>query len=1277
MRSTLTPRPARYFQWIILLFCMVCSTVLLAGEPVHLSGTISWNPVQTVQDSGQAVIRILSFKGSVQGGSRGLLPQYLLRVTASGTGEVAVSATLSDMVFQPLTPEETEALGDPASFPVQIEPQVSLEYTRKVPVSVITFFPFRQNPGTGMPEKLVSFQLTYTTSGASALSLKASSSEFASHSVLATGTWYKFAVTGEGIYKLTYEDLKNTAVSQPGVDPRTIRIFSNGGGMVPEANSAPRYDDLTEQAIQVVGEEDGSFDPGDYILFFGQSQDRWHYDTQGKLFHHIKNVYSDKTYYFLTFGNGQGKRIQTDPGTTATPTNTITRFNDYAYYEQNTLNLIQSGREWYDQEYFDVTSTRTYSFQFPHAVLSSPGVLTAVVAARSTNGSSSFTLGVDGQVLGNISIPSVPDDFLAVYARERSASVAFTPTSETATVTLTYNRPDYSAIGYLNYLEVNVMRDLVLTGGQMEFRSVTSAGAGKTAEFKLSTQGQPVTIWDVTTMGDPFLIQASNASGQTTFRVATDTLREFIAFDGSTFLTPELVGQVGNQDLHGTTSADLIIISHPDFLSEAERLAEFHRTHDGMDVLVTTTDKVYNEFSSGSQDISAIRDFLRMLYTRGTQGKLPRYLLLFGDASYDYLDRGQNNSNFIPAYESPESLDPIESYVTDDFFVLLDPNEGSGTGGSLDMGVGRLPVLNTDEARSAVDKILKYSMNSDTVRNDWRNVLCFVADDEDGDLHMQQAEALTSGIKASYPVYNIDKIYVDAYQQIATPGGQRAPDVNDAINKRIGKGALVISYTGHGGEVGWGHERFLEVADIDSWTNLANMPVFVTATCEFSRYDDPSRASAGELVFLNPTGGGIALFTTARPTFAGSNFSLATNFFDAAFQKVNGQYLRLGDLIMNSKNSTGASANTRKFVLLGDPALMMAYPEHNVITTSVTADTLKALSQVTISGEVHDYNGLLMTGFDGQLFTTVFDKPTEIQTLGDNGSPVMNFDLQKNQIYKGQAQVSQGTFSFSFIVPKDIAYNFGGGKISYYARSSDSDANGYDDITVGGYDNAAFADNLGPGIQLFMNDRNFVNGGITNENPVLLAYITDESGINTVGNGIGHDITLVLDEESQNPSILNDYYVSDLDTYKSGSIGYPLFNLSPGRHHLTLKAWDVYNNSSSATISFLVVPGAQAHMVSLYNYPNPFQTSTTFTFESNQADVELNLKMQIFNMYGNLVRTLQEDFYAAGYRTEPFVWDGTDDNGNTVGGGMYVYRLVATLPDGRTLEATSKLIKLN
>jgi hypothetical protein len=772
------------------------------------------------------------------------------------------------------------------------------------------------------------------------------------------------------------------------------------------------------------------------------------------------------------------------------------------------------------------------------------------------------------------------------------------------------------------------------------------------------------------------------AGTECNFRVPTDTIREFVIFDGSAFYPVSSFSRVDNQDLHATGNVDFVIVSHPTFLGEAGRLADHHIQHDNMSVLIVTPEQVYNEFSSGSQDISAIRDFMKMLYDRAGPGEEPKYLLLFGDASYDYLNRVTDNSNFVPAFQSAESLDPVESFVTDDFFGILDDNEGGNAAGEMDLGVGRFPVRSVEEAREAVNKVLHYTAQSDSVKNDWRNILCFVADDEDNNIHMNQTEDLTGMIQANHKEYNIDKIYLDAYPQVSTPGGARYPEVNSAINQRITRGALIINYVGHGGELGWAHERVLEIPDIKSWANFDRMPVFITATCEFTRYDDPGFISAGEWVFLNPDGGGISLFTTTRPTFAGLNDYLTTNFYTHAFNKTNGEFPRMGDLIVLSKQGISGNINTKKFVLLGDPAMQIAYPRYSVVTTAVNGnpvspvpDTLKALDPVMISGEIRDDSGNRMTGFNGTLFATVYDKASEIVTLGNDGETPLHFFLRKNIIYKGKTEVSAGEFSFSFIVPKDIAYQYGSGRISYYARSTETDANGFDEgIVVGGYSNNPVADTSGPVIRMFMNDTLFVNGGITDQNPVLLALVSDESGINTVGNGIGHDITAILDDNTKDLLILNDYYQSDLNTYKSGYIAYPFFGLSEGYHTLRLKVWDVYNNSSEAAIGFQVMPSSSLVMVDIFNYPNPFRYQTTFSFSYNHPNTSMDVSIDLYNMMGMRIRTLRRTVYTSGYRTNEITWDGTSDSGMIVGSGTYVYFLRITLPDGSSAYGHSKLI---
>lgn len=688
--------------------------------------------------------------------------------------------------------------------------------------------------------------------------------------------------------------------------------------------------------------------------------------------------------------------------------------------------------------------------------------------------------------------------------------------------------------------------------------------------------------------------------------------------------------------------------------------------------------QIYNEFSSGAQDISAIRDFVKLMYDNATGGNEPKYLLLFGDASFDYKDRIPDNSNYVPTWESPESLNPIGSYIKDDFFGLLDGDE------LLDIGIGRFVVSSVSQAEEAVDKTIHYAVNADEVMGDWRNIICLIADDEDNNLHFNDAEKIAYQIDTSNQAINIDKIYLDAYEQISTPSGERYPKVTQDINTRVDRGALMMNYIGHGGELGLAHERILKIADINSWKNYDNMPVFITATCEFSRFDDAERTSAGELVFLNPNGGGIALYTTTRATYANGNLKLNKNINKYALNKFDGEYLRMGDVIRLAKNATNPSSeNTLKFALLGDPALNFAHPRHNVVTATINnisineaTDTLKALSEVTITGEMQDSQGNKLIDFNGTLFPIVFDKPAQYTTqANDPRSSPATFYIQKNALYKGKASVNNGEWSFSFIVPKDIAYNYGYGKLSFYAKTETVDAAGnYMEFVVGGYHNNADSDNQGPVVRLYMNDDSFEYGGITDENPSLFAYVYDESGINTVGSGIGHDILGTLDESGN--YILNDYYESELDDFQNGTISYPFFNLPNGHHQLSLKVWDVYNNSTTVYTEFVVADSYQMAIDAVMNYPNPFIESTQFSFEHNQTDQPLEVTIRIFNMNGQLVRTLTDQFYAGGYRYNSITWKGDDEGGSKLSQGMYIYKILVRNYDGSVSEETDKLIIL-
>jgi len=711
-----------------------------------------------------------------------------------------------------------------------------------------------------------------------------------------------------------------------------------------------------------------------------------------------------------------------------------------------------------------------------------------------------------------------------------------------------------------------------------------------------------------------------------------------------------------------------------------------------------------------------------MVYSRNTTtGKQVKYVLLMGDGSYINKIRGtSNNTNFIPTYQSINSLSETQSIATDDFFVLMDPEEGQNAEnyGSIDIGIGRLTCKTTQEMKAVINKILKYyetdpnlqvnasqnpCSNNETNMGDWRNNLLFLGDDDDSAEHMEQSNSLSTGVSNLDANYNIDKIFLDAYQRFSTAGGARYPDATQDFIRRIQKGALIFNYTGHGGEVGLTAERIIDVDIINNLNNLNRLPLFVTATCEFSRYDDPGRTSAGELCLLNAKGGAVALFTTCRLAYSGPNFTLNSILLTNTFKKLsNGKRPCLGDIVQLTKSDPriGQSYVYANFHLLGDPAMPLAYPKEKVFTTSInqktisttSSDTLNALSKITITGYVGDNQGNKLN-FNGLVYPTVFDKEQDITCLMNIEKSAVNwplpensnsslipfkFKLQKNILYRGKAQVTNGEFSFTFIVPKDISFSYGPGRISYYATTGNTDANGYyNKIVIGGASKSTVIDNEGPQVSLYMNDKKFVNGGTTNENPVLFANLVDSSGINTVGTGLGHDISAILDGKSSNPIILNDYYEADLNSYQSGKIRYPFNELSEGQHNIAFKVWDIQNNSNTVYTDFVVAQSAELALKQVMNYPNPFTTHTQFIFEHNQTCVPLKVTVQIYTVSGKAIKTIQQSINCNSGVNETIEWDGKDDYGQRIGRGVYVYKLAIIDPENKKAEKIEKLVILN
>ncbi len=1110
----------------------------------------------------------------------------------------------------------------------------------------------------------------------------------ANASVLASGDWYKIAVAEKGMYKIDFDFIQSKLGVNPGeLDPLKIRLYGNGGQVLSESNAVPRPEDLVENQIVVVDGGDNRFDPGDHILFYASGPTAWVKDSARRSFIHVKNIYEDSSFYFLNFDLGQGQRVPSQAGNLI-GNEIVTSYNDYWLHHNDLAKVGNYGKLWWGEEFSNEPgkhSTRTFNFDLGNSTDSLN--IRYHVPSTSVSYPNQFSVNLNGLPIGNHTMNAIKDDAESNPVSNFLASIRVPSPGNAAALEFTYTSSAANGRGYLDFIEINGRQSLTSRSGQFTFRDWNSVGPGKIATYKISNANSNLVVWDVTDPLAPVRMNGSFSGSEYSFTQDASTLHEFIAFDGSDFHTPVFVEEVENQNLHGEAQADYLIVTHKNFLDAANKLADFHRQKNQLRVLVTTTEKVYNEFSSGSQDIAAIRDFAKMFYDRaGTDSsEMPRYLLLFGDASYDYKDRVPNNTNFVPTYETSESVVALVSYCSEDGFGFLDDNEeieNWGIANTLDLGVGRLPVTTATSAMKIVDKIINYQ--SPASLGPWRLSTTIVTDDSDNHVHFEDGEIMASIITNN--IYNPTKVHLAAIPKISTPGGLRAPNANKAINDAVFKGTFFMNYNGHGSISTLAHERILTQDDFNSWKNINKLPIVITATCEFSKYDEPTAPSAGERLILKEDGGAIALLTTTQLVYQHLNRPMNMAYISTQFRKFDGRWPTFGDAFRYSKNLTYADtgdqfslANFRKFALLGDPAITPAFPEHEIVTdeivdgsTAQVSDTISALGKHQISGSVRDINGSVITDFNGTVYVTIYDKPRTQMTLDPNPRA---FKVRNNIIYKGKATVSNGRFTIVFVAPKDLNYEHGVGKISYYAENGVTDAAGVDTtVTIGGFSDNPEIENDPPIVRPFMNDSLFLDGGITGSNTMLYVQLSDETGINVSGNSIGHDLTAILDDQVHQPYILNDYYETAPNDYTRGYVYFPVTGLADGRHSLRVKAWDMNNNSGEGIVNFEVVNGSVVRILNLMNYPNPFRDNTRFIFEHNHPGEELSVQIYIFSTSGALVRTIKEDFTPSGSRSNEIQWDGTDNNGAKLPSGLYVYRLHATNGRGIKTTAYQKLV---
>ncbi len=1090
-------------------------------------------------------------------------------------------------------------------------------------------------------------------------------SSASAQSIFSQGKWYQLRINASGVYRLTVADLRNMGVNVSGLDPRTIRIHGHQGGMLNELPAAAVNNDPPELPILVVGESDGVLDETDQIFFYATGPHVWRYLPGSGRYGHVQHLYDEVSHVFLTFGDVQGLRIGSlDAGATIQPDSVSTSAAAMLFHESDQYNLSISGKEWLGERFGGQTDAYTFNHTLDEVRPGSSVLMKLRLAGRNPGGSGYFTLNAAGkQHFIPISALNIND--ISYVDEEWEGRF---PAAANWQFTLDYTRPNFNSFGYLGWYEIHYERSLSFSGKQFEVALLNRVPSQK-REWRFSGSG--LQLWDVSNPSAPVIQGLVNNGTNLFFReFQGSSPRRLICFDATSALKPEFEFVLPNQDLKAMASGELMIIAHPDFLNQARQLAD-HRRKQGLECSVVTPAEVYREFSSAMQDISALRNFIRFHWQKSQNTSHPlKYVLLFGAASYDYKNRVKSNTNFVPVYQSEVTSYLNTSFASDDFYGFLDSATGFRLfNGNMAVAVGRLPVRTAEEAQDVVNKIIHY--DSPATLGEWRNRIAFAADDVDNDQwefeFLNESESYGQYVATAHPEYNADKIYFDAFRQINTGNTESYPDAQTAINRNMSKGTLFFNYMGHGGEKGWAQEEVLNIPMINNWNNRDRLSIMVTATCEFSRFDDPARQSAGELTLLRPGGGNVALLTTTRLTYNTGNKSINSSFWkEYGLASAPGAMPSIGDIMRNVKNRGSRTDEDRKFALLGDPSLIPAFPYHQIkldfINTKAAKDyrdTLKAFSKAVLEGHIERRNGAAFPEFNGRLYITVYDKVQVRKTLAnDNPGSELNFKTQNSIIYKGLASVRDGKFKVEFMVPKDISYQVDFGKISMYAENGVTDASGYYNILIGGSEQTLFSDNEGPSIRLFMNDSSFRSGGVVAPDGLALAYLKDVNGINATGNGIGRDLLLFLDKgtSTEQVFVVNDYYTADENSYSSGSIRFPLQNLSSGMHTLTLRVWDIFNNSSEVSINMLVSESGALFVQRVLPFPNPAGPGEPIRFliEHNAAGTDLEADLLITDVTGRVLHHSTELLTSVAARSGALSWNVRETASST---GIMLYRL--------------------
>ena len=1151
--------------------------------------------------------------------------------------------------------------------------------------------------------RLTSFSLVTSPDTSNSLMLRAAKIGD-TQNPLSSGNFFKIKVDKSGVFKITSKFLRDNGMNPANINPQNFRIYGNGGLMLPENNNDLRYSALQQNAIQVIGESDGAWNEEDYALFYAQGPTGFNvyrsdatsagnntrrYETRADRSGNLINIYDDFSYYFINFDLGPGKRIQTVDA--ALGSETITRYDEFQFLNEEKFNLMKIGRIWTGDAF---TASKAVTFTTNSPIQSSDVIRYRSKFVAFQSSGNKVTTSLNGGSNGDFTIPAaekreyIPIIYTGNATNLQGNQITFNYTPNTS------SNPNGKF--YFDYAEVQYKEDLKFNNKQLNFRSYGIAeGSGNSYTFSLADASTVEQVWEVSDLAN--VTKKVNKSGSTaTFSLgynanSTNFSNEFVAFKSSEAYAPEFVGKIANQDLSGLQGIDYVMITTPEMMGHAQRMATYYQSK--YNVAVVDVNKIYNEFSSGRKDITGIRDFITKLNT--PTGKL-KYAFILGDTSFDFKGISNPGSDIIPSFQSEESGNYADSFVTDDYFVMTAPQNTNFIALSTtlpNLPIGRLPAANLSEAKLLIDKALAYNNalpGQSTPFGEWRMKLDFVVDDDADNVlpfHTTMNTSLVNVFETGTlrKEYNVRKLYLDAYTAQSSAGGQRYPQVNQAISNDVGN-SLYLFYFGHGGINGWSQERVLTIDEIQNFNNYNNVysrfPLISTITCEFTLWDDPNTFSAGEQVIKSKDGGAAMMLTSSRAIGVGYGEEFTTIFTKHLFEVVNDDFVSLGDAFLQAKLEKGAHPDHLKVNLLGDPATKLSRPKRLLTIDEIESPVpgqLRALDFVKVKGHINKQDGTIDENFTGRVAINIFDKRLTKKTLNNDGvpkmNPVLNYTEENGPIVKSSGQAVNGIFMVEFYVPKDINYEIADGRILAYADNKITDVFNNQVQKIGGINPDGINDNDAPKAKIYMNNTNFADGGITDQNPLFLACVTDDKGINSTGSGIGHDITVVLDGKIINTTVLNDFFFSGdgngclsttLSDYQKGNVTYPFRNLEPGAHQISFKVWDINNNSTTETLNFIVKDESDQNLIvnKLLNWPNPFTNKTYVQFEHNCDDM-LDVNVQIYTITGKLVKTIAstvtaEPFFQ-GFRTprNAIEWDGKDDFGDAVGKGTYIFKIFA------------------